>query len=324
MAAGSVEVNEVGREQWEGDRGVRESLQNRIERELRSDQEEAVQTVEPGKVEQVIDEVVEWMVGQLMEDDGIEVQELEKGARRKFGRAELPAHLHWIVAGIKEGLEKGKEAGRRKDRRRRRDVRVQTECEGVSGVQSVGVRVQTDMTGVDLEKMERRAYEGIRESRKKSKFRTEGEVERMKVTITTEGIDKEVEVVLEEMDDMPDLVVVADCKEIEREFEEMELPVLMKEMEGEMYGKEELRVKVRLELEQEECGLGEMEEIELGWEEASEGDLDMAGGRFGELCEAVAMVELEGWKGKGEMGDDLLTGWVLPVVGNPDGHSSSL
>ena len=45
-----------------------------------------------------------------------------------------------------------------------------------------------------------------------------------------------------------------------------------------------------------------------------ESDLDMAGGAFGELCVGVAEVVLEEW----EDGADLLTGWELPGMGNPD------
>ena len=48
----------------------------------------------------------------------------------------------------------------------------------------------------------------------------------------------------------------------------------------------------------------------------------MAGGVFGELCEAAAMVELEKWGEKEEMDGDLLTGWVLPGAGSSDSCSS--
>ena len=332
-----AEVSEVGGEQgrWgeqlEDGGGARESLQARIERELAGGQEEEqevregpgvgvvvegmVQVGEPERAEQVADEIIEWMARQLMEDEGRDVEELRERARREFGRRELPAHFHWIVAGLRKGLRKGKEEGRRRDQRRRRDIRVQTESVGGSGVQSYRVRVQTEMTGVDLEKMERRAYEGIRASRKKSKVRTEVEGERLEVTIATERTDKEVEVVLEEVEDMPELVAMEECREIEAEFEEVELPVLMKEVEGETCGEGELRVEVRLEEEEE--GLGEVEEIELRWEEALAGDLEMAGGVFGELCEAVATVELEEWVRKEKRDDDLLTGWVLSGAGGP-------
>ena len=95
------------------------------------------------------------------------------------------------------------------------------------------------------------------------------------------------------------------------------MPVLIKEVEGEPWREEGLHVEVRVE--EEEDGLEEVEEIELGWEEALEGDLEMAGEVFGELCEAVAMVELEK---REEMEDDLLTGWMLPGAGSPDSCSS--
>ena len=310
---------EVVEERSESRGGTREPLQVRIERELRGGPEEepgagvamegAVQVGEPEGAEQVADEVIEWMARQLTEDEERDVEELKEGARREFGRQELPVHFHWIVAGIRKGLKKGKEEGRRKDRRRRRDIRVQTENVADSGVQSYGKRVQTDITGIDLEKMEKRAYEGIRASRKRSKAKTELESERLEVTITTERQEKEVEVVLEEVEDMPDLLAVEEGREIEEECGEVELPVLLKEVEDEP-------------CKEEEYGLGEVGEFELGWEKALVGDLEMAGGVFGELCEAVAMVELEKWEEKGEMGDDLLTGWVLPGEGSPDGCSS--
>ena len=75
---------------------------------------------------------------------------------------------------------------------------------------------------------------------------------------------------------------------------------------------------MEVDVEEEEDELGEAEEIELGWEEAMEGDLDMAGGAFGELCMGVAEVVLEEW----EECEDLLTGWELPGLGSPDCGSS--
>ena len=122
---------------------------------------------------------------------------------------------------------------------------------------------------------------------------------------------------MEGEEDMPDLLTMDECREIEEEFGEGELPVLIKEVEGEPWREEGLHVEVRVE--EEEDGLEEVEEIELGWGEALEGDLEMAGGVFGELCEAVAMVELEK---REEMEDDLLTGWMLPGAGSPDSCSS--
>ena len=199
-------------------------------------------------------------------------------------------------------------------RRRRRDIRVQTENVGGSAVLSWGVRVQTDMTGLDIEKMEKRAYEGIRASRKKSKSGVELSKERLEVTITAEEIEGEVEVVMDGEEGMPELLSVEELKEIEEEFGEAELPVLLREVEGEPWREVELLEEVRVE--DEECGLGEVEEIELGWEEVLAGDLKMTSGAFGELCEAVALVELEKCREMEE--EDLLTGWVLPGAGSPD------
>ena len=194
--------------------------------------EGAVQMGEPEEAEQVADEIIEWMARQLMEDEGRDVEELKEGARREFGSREWTAHFHWIVVGIRKGLRKGKEDGRRKDRRRRRDIRVQTKNVGGSGVQSYGVRVQTDMTGMDLENMERRAYKSIRASRKRGKAGTELESEKLEGIVTTGRQDKEVEVVLVEVEDMPDLLAVEEYREVEEEFGEVELPVLMKKRRG--------------------------------------------------------------------------------------------
>ena len=179
---------------------------------------------------------------------------------------------------------------------------------------SWGVRVQTDMTGLDIEKMEKRAYEGIRASRKKSKSGVELSKERLEVTITAEEIEGEVEVVMDGEEGMPELLSVEELKEIEEEFGEAELPALLREVEGEPWREVELLEEVRVE--DEECGLGEVEEIELGWEEVLAGDLKMTSGAFEELCEAVALVELEECREMEE--EDLLTGLVLPGAGSPD------
>jgi hypothetical protein len=50
------------------------------------------------------------------------------------------------------------------------------------------VRVQTDITGTDIEKMEERAYESIRVSRKRSMIRMELESKKLEVTITTKPV----------------------------------------------------------------------------------------------------------------------------------------
>ena len=355
-------VREVDEEQLEESGGARESLQARIDRELAGGQEEGpgvgvevedrVQAGEPERAEPVAEEMIEWLVRRLMENGGRNVEELREEARSEFRGRELPGHFNWIVAGIRKGFEKGKEEGRRRDRGRRRDVRVQTEMED-SGAQKWGVQVQTDMTGTDLEKVEKRAYEGIRASQKKSRVRketdrerlkvtiatggqeeevevvmeggeekqerTEVDRERLKVTIATGGQEEEVEVVMEGGEEMPELLTMDEFREIEEEFEEGELPVLVREVEREAR-EEESQVEVRME--EEKDGLGVLEEFELGWEEVEGKDSAMTEGVFGQLCEAVAMVEIGKWEEMEGMVDDLLTGWVLPEAGSPNGRSS--
>ena len=46
------------------------------------------------------------------------------------------------------------------------------------------------------------------------------DVEKLKVTFTTEGQEEEVEVVMEGEEDMPDLLTMDECREIEEEFGE--------------------------------------------------------------------------------------------------------
>ena len=164
-------------------------------------------------------------------------------------------------------------------------------------------------------RMEARAYESIRERRKKSKSKPEPEKEGWEETITVEHQEGEIKIVVDEEENMPALLSEEEFGEIETEHGE-DLPVLTREVEGAVQGKETLDVEVNVEEEEDE--LGEAEEIELGWEEAMEGDLDMAGGAFGELCVRVAEVVLEEWVDDA----DLLTGWELPGMGNPDNGSS--
>ena len=238
---------EVVEERREGGGEARESLQARIDRELASGGElggslervseqevsrEGERTAcmrEPENAE----EVIKWMVKRLMENEGVGEAELKKRTVEQFGREKLPDHFHWIVVGMKEGLRRGREAGQQRKRMRKRDIRVQTER-----VDGCGVSVQTDLTGIDVGKMEKRAYESIRASRKKSKAGSGLGSENLEVTIVAEKLENEIEVIMDRDEDMPILVELED------------------------------------------------------------------------LCE------------KGEIGDDLLTGWELPEVGNPDGCSS--
>ena len=254
---------EAVEERSEGWGEARESLQTRIERELalggldgehaeevNLEVEETARMGESGNTE----EVIKWMTSQLMEDESMEEEELKERTLEKFGSRKLPTQFHWIVVGIKEGLRRGKEDGRKRERRRR-DIRVQTE--NVSGC---GVRVQTDMTGTDLEKMEKRAYESIRASRKKSKARSELGSEKLEVTITTKRLENEVEVVMEGKRGMPELLEIEECVELGEGSEQGELPVLRKE--GVEQGSEE-ELSVGVIGEEEEFGLGEIAEIEL-------------------------------------------------------------
>ena len=280
------------------------------EQEVNREGEGTARAREPENAE----EVIKWMVKRLRENENVGEAELKKRTVEQFGSGKLPDHFHWIVVGMKEGLRRGREAGQQRERRRKRDIRVQTERVG-----GCGVRVQTDLTGIDIGKMEKRAYESIRASRKKSKVGSELGSEKLEVTIVVEKLESEVEVIIDREENMPDLLEVEEGIEFGEDREQGELPILSKEGEGQD-GEGKLGVK-GAEVE-EESELGEMAEIELGWEEAWEGDLEMAGGAFGALCEAVAMVELEELSEKGEIEDDLLTGWELPEVGIPDGCSS--
>ena len=167
---------------------VRESLQARIDRELEGEPqgapevsegpeageaaERVVEMVEPERMAQDAEEVISWMARRLLENEGRSIEELKESATNQFGSLETLARVQCVVMGIKEGLRRGKEIRRRKHRGRRMNARVQTE-----EVESCAVRVQTDILGMDMVRMEARAYESIRERRRKSKSKPEPERE---------------------------------------------------------------------------------------------------------------------------------------------------
>ena len=237
---GHQEIEEMRMES--GDE-VRESLQARIDRELDGElqgapevsegpkageaAERVVEMVEPERMAQDAEEVIGWMARRLLENEGRSIGELKESATNQFGSLETLARVQCVVMGIKEGLRRGKEIRKRKHGGRRMNARVQTEK-----VESCAVRVQTDILGMDMVRMEARAYESIRERWRKSKNKPEPEREGLEETITVEHREEETEVVVEEEENMPALLSEEEFGEIETEYGEGELPVLTREVEG--------------------------------------------------------------------------------------------